>query len=195
MKNRGWRMSSPLIYWKDLYRKLKHQAVCIDIERTSFNGPISVIGWYEPKDRLIECSYFIRGQNLTVENLRRTFKNYRLIITYNGRNYDIPAIEKQFPGVFPDDVRILDLYILAKKLGISTRLKVLENSLNVERADMSNIKRINPVRLWQRYEKHGDTNALMRLLEYNKQDVTNLYPLAERLTSFIGDQPTLFFNQ
>ena len=66
-------MSTSLLYWKKLYAELKAKSVCIDIERARFNGHIAVIGLYEPRDGLVECIHFVRGQNLTAENLRRAF--------------------------------------------------------------------------------------------------------------------------
>ena len=180
-------MDKSLFYWRDVYQQLKAQAVCIDIERASFNGPISVLGWYEPKDGLIECNFFIRGQNLDAEKLRKAFRGHKLLITYNGLYYDVPVIQKEFSDVFPKGIKVLDLYIFAKKLSLNAGLKVLENTLNVQRSDLGNLKRGRTIRLWQRYEKNGDTKALTRLLEYNKQDVVNLYPLAEELISMIDD--------
>ena len=181
-------MDNSLRYWGDLYRRQKSNAVCIDIERASFNGPISVIGWYEPKDGVIECNFFIKGKNLNAENLRKTLSKYKLVITYNGLYYDIPVIQREFPGVFPKDIRVLDLYLFARKLNLDTNLKVLENTLHVERSYEGTLKKGRTTRLWQRYEKYGDRQALNRLLEYNKQDVVNLYPLAEELISMVeGD--------
>jgi uncharacterized protein YprB with RNaseH-like and TPR domain len=180
-------MDNSIRYWAGVYRQLKNNAVCIDIERASFNGPISVIGWYEPKEGVIECDYFIRGQNLNAENLRKILGKYKLFITYNGLYYDVPAIQKEFPGVIPKDFLVLDLYLFAKRLNLNTNLKVLENTLKVERSYEGTLKKGRTIRLWQRYEKYGDAQALNRLLEYNKQDVVNLYPLAEELTSMVKD--------
>ncbi len=179
-------MSTPLLYWKQLYAELKSRAVCVDIERTRFNGPIAVVGWRsEPRDGLVECNHFVRGQNLTGENLRRAFQGHKLFISYNGLVYDLPAIEKEFPGVFPPDKQVLDLYILSKKLGMNTGLKTLKATFGIDRLD-GDVKKGGAGRLWQRYETHRDQRALNLLLAYNKQDTVNLYPLAEKLMGFIG---------
>jgi uncharacterized protein YprB with RNaseH-like and TPR domain len=180
-------MDNSLHYWADLYRSMKDKAVCIDIERSSFNGPISLIGWYEPKDGVADCNFLLRGQNLSPQAVRAIFRHYKMLITYNGISYDVPAIRGEFPSALPEDIKVLDLYLLAKKLNLNAGLKVLETTLNVERSHTGTLKRGWPTRLWQRYEQHGDSSALMKLLEYNRQDVVNLYPLAEQLTSMIPD--------
>ncbi len=180
-------MSTSLFFWKKLYAKLKDTAVCIDIERTRFSGPIAMIGWYEPRDGIVDCNHFVKGQNLTHENLRRAFQRHKLLITFNGLHYDIPAIEKEFPGVFFQGRQILDLYILSRKLQLSASLKTLETTFGIERLD-GNVKKGSAIRLWQRYEQHHDKEALNLLLAYNKQDTVNLYPLAERLMALI-DKP------
>ena len=70
-------MTRPLSYWKNLYEELKGSAICIDIERTQFNGPIAVVGWAEPRDGLAECNHLVRGASLTWVNLRELFSRYR----------------------------------------------------------------------------------------------------------------------
>ena len=88
--------------------------------------------------------------------------------------------------MFPPDKQVLDLYILSKKLGMNTGLKTLEATFGIERLD-GEVKKGSAIRLWQRYETHRDQRALDLLLVYNKQDTVNLYPLAERLMSFISE--------
>ena len=179
-------MSSPLIYWKKLYEQLRENAICVDIERTSFNGPIAVVGLYEPKDGIVECRQFIRGKDLNAENLRKTLSRYKLLVTYNGLYYDIPVIEHEFPGTFAHDRKVLDLYLLSRKLQVTASLKTWENTLGIERPN-GQIRKGTAIKLWQRFERYNDRKALQLLLEYNRQDTVNLYPLAERLMKFVGE--------
>ncbi|MBN2458569.1 ribonuclease H-like domain-containing protein [Candidatus Woesearchaeota archaeon] len=181
-------MQDSLSYWAAAYARYKHAALCIDIETVRFNGPVSVVGTYRPADGLVEYVPFIRGQNLTPENLRDAFSGVRMLVTYNGLCFDVPKIRKDFPGVLPDDVVVFDLYRFALKLDINTNLKVLENTFGVDRTNLLTQKRGIANKLWRQYEERGNAEALRQLLDYNKDDTINLYPLAEKLVSIAKDK-------
>jgi len=173
-------MESSLKYWVDLYQKNKHEAICLDIESTKWNGPISVVGLYQPKEGLVQCQSFIKGQNLTKENLEEVFKNVKMLITFNGLKFDVPKIKSEFPNIIPKNIPVFDLYLFAKKLNMSTSLRVLENTFGIQRLKSYSERKRIAVKLWKKY-KTGDADALAKLIEYNKEDTINLYPLAERL--------------
>ena len=181
-------MVASLLYWCKLYDKLKHHSLCLDIETTGYNGEISIIGLYKPKDGPIECESLIKGENLNYENLKRMLVNCRMLITYNGISFDIPKVKKEFPGTIPDGIPVIDLYRFARKLGLNTNLKILENMLAVERIYAFSKKRRIAVKLWKRYVAYNDTQALSMLLEYNKQDTINLYPIAEQLVDMVYEK-------
>lgn len=170
-------------YWAELYNKLKHEALCVDIEVTRIGGPISVVGLYRPRDGEMICNSFVKGLNLNWENLKKAFEGCKMTITYNGIYADLPKIRKEFPGVIPANIPHFDLYLFARSLKLGTGLKVLENMFRIDRGDVkSRMTRIN----WDRYSKYNDRNALNQLIEYNKQDTINLYPLAEELIRKAG---------
>jgi uncharacterized protein YprB with RNaseH-like and TPR domain len=173
-------MVQPLQYWCELYERHKQTALCLDIEVTRFNGPISIVGLYKPKDGLIECQQFVKGRDLNQRNLTKAFVGCTLLITFNGRKFDVPRIKREFPGAIPH-VPIIDLYLIASRLNLKTNLKVLENTFGIDRLDPRTKRRGIAVRLWKRYITYKDEKALALLLEYNKQDTVNLYPLAEEL--------------
>ncbi len=177
-------MVLPLSYWGTLYERHKHSALCLDIEVTRFNGPISVMGLYQPKEGVIECQQLVKGRELNRENVVQAFSNCSLLITFNGRKFDLPRIKREFPGVIPP-IPTLDLYLFARRLGMKTNLKVLENTFGIDRLDPRTKRRGIAVKLWKRYITYGDQNALNLLLEYNKQDTVNLYPLAEELMGLV----------
>jgi len=168
-------------YWCELYKKLKHEALCLDIETTGFNGSITLVGLYNPRDGLMEHTYFIRNKDLNTENLKKAFQNCKLLITYNGASFDVPRIKREFPGSIPEEVLNFDLYLLAKKLKLNTNLKVLETTLGIDRLHEESKKRHIAVNLWKKYAHGKNEKALLALIEYNKQDTINLYPLAEKL--------------
>ena len=59
-------------------------------------------------------------------------------------------------------------------------LKCVERQLRIPRR-LTEINGSEAVRLWQRYVNGYDEGALATLLEYNREDVTNLKVLKERL--------------
>jgi len=168
-----------------LYNKFKHQALCIDVEATKWNGPISIIGVYKPKEGEIDYTAFVKGENLTLDNLKQAFAHCKLLITFNGTNYDVPEIKKQFPGVIPENTPVIDLYLLAKKLDLDTGLKTLEQTFKIFRKEEVENKRKTSTKMWRKYEKTGNKKFLDNLIEYNRQDTINLYPLAERIMEMI----------
>jgi uncharacterized protein len=174
-------MEYSLSYWCDLYKKYKENSLCLDIETIGFNRAICMVGLYKPQDGLIDCDVFIRGKNLNKEILKESFQGCKMIITYNGISFDIPRIKKEFPGVIPEDVQMLDLYLLAKQLNYNTNLKLLESCMGIDRLHEESKQRGIAIKLWRKYANGGNQEALKKLIEYNKQDTINLYPLAEKL--------------
>jgi uncharacterized protein YprB with RNaseH-like and TPR domain len=49
------------------------------------------------------------------------------------------------------------------------------------RRNLTEINGCEAVKLWWRYANHNDNDALLLLLEYNKEDVLNLKALKDRL--------------
>lgn len=180
-------MVLPLHCWRELYERHKKTALCLDIEVSRANGPISVLGLYQPKEGSIECQQFVKGKDLNRENLAQAFAGCTMLITFNGRKFDVPRIKREFLGVIPN-VPIIDLYLFARRLGLKANLKVLENTFGIDRIDPRTKRRGIAVKLWKRYVTYGDEKALALLLEYNKQDTVNLYPLAEELMQIVSDK-------
>ncbi len=176
-------MTYNLNYWKRVYNKHKHKALCLDIE-VDREGNITVVGLYKPKDGPVEAKSFAKGINLNHQTLKEEFKDCELLITFNGLKWDIPKIKEKFPGVMPN-VKVIDLYLIARQLNYNTNLKVLENTMRIERPeDLQNKRRI-AMKMWYRYIKYNDEQAFNTLIEYNQQDAINLYPLAEELMAKI----------
>lgn len=173
-------MPQNLDYWFSLYQRLKYQALCLDCEFTGRNSGIAVVGIYRPQNGEIEVTQLIKGQDLTAENIRELFKHCKLLITFNGIRSDLPALRQEFPGCVPN-VPVIDLYLIARHLGLAAGLKLLEQQFNLEEPGDPIRKQFQAIRRWQRYQHNGDSNALRKLLEYNRQDVINLFPLAEYL--------------
>lgn len=173
-------MASNLSYWIDLYKTFKRESLCVDIEVGEFGGDISVIGLYIPKGGIVECESFVRGKNLTMENLKPFFDKAKFIITFNGLKWDIPKIKSEFPGLIPENLKVFDLYIFGRALNFKYNLRTMENTFNIGRLTSESEKKGIAIKLWNEHRR-GDPNALKKLLEYNAQDTVNLYFLAEKL--------------
>jgi uncharacterized protein YprB with RNaseH-like and TPR domain len=177
-------MQDDLKHYVDMYECLKEDSLCLDIEMAEFNGAISVVGLFKPQDGLAQSNQFIRGRNLTSEQLRNALKHCKMLITFNGLRHDVPKIQAEFPMALPPNVKHFDVYLFAKKLNLREGLKLIEQRLGVERfGDVKGVKGM-AIKLWKRYERQGDEQALRSLLDYNNQDTVNLYPLAEELVNY-----------
>jgi len=163
-----------------LYEEHKHDALCIDIETTRYNGNIAVLGAYRPAHGTIKVEQLVRGVNLNREAVRKMFYGVKLLITFNGEKHDIRKIKKAYPGII-DHLPHLDLYLLAKDLGVRGGLKFLETQFQIIREEPYLYWNRKAIKLWKGYLK-GNPRSLPALLEYNANDCVNLYPLAEELT-------------
>src|SRR3989344_6733235 len=144
-------MPTNLSYWINLYKTFKKDSICLDIWATGLEGPISVVGMYIPKPGLIECQTFIRGKNLEKDNMQALFSNAKLIITFNGWSFDIPKIKEEFPGLIPDNLKILDLHLFAKALDMPHSLRTLENTFGIERLTKDSERKGIAIKLWNQH--------------------------------------------
>jgi hypothetical protein len=100
---------------------------------------------------------------------------YRLLVTYNGKCFDVPFI-RQSMGVVLRQPHI-DLRYVLRSLGYSGGLKGCERKLGIERGDLADVDGFFAVILWEDYLKSGNPRSLETLLAYNIQDVVNLETL------------------
>jgi uncharacterized protein YprB with RNaseH-like and TPR domain len=59
----------------------------------------------------------------------------------------------------------------------------LETTLNIDRLFEHTKRRFIAAKLWRKYSLGKNQQALLTLIEYNKQDTINLYPIAEQLVA------------
>jgi uncharacterized protein YprB with RNaseH-like and TPR domain len=112
----------------------------------------------------------VQGQNL--EDFIEDIQKYKVIVSYNGKSFDIPFIEHYF-NIRLDHVHI-DLRYILYSLGFRGGLKGCERQLGMDRGDLSDIDGFFAVLLWDEYQRTGDQRALENLLAYNTQDTVNL---------------------
>ena len=103
----------------------------------------------------------------------------RLLVTFNGSQFDVPFFASPtLPQARLDQAHI-DLRFVLASLGFKGGLKVIENRLGLRRdPTIQDVDGFEAVRLWHRYQR-GDKAALQKLILYNMTDVANLVELAE----------------
>jgi hypothetical protein len=149
--------------------------VYLDIE-TSFSGKISVIGIYHENGTLIQ----LVGDEVTGQNLITSLNKTTTIVTYNGSRFDLPVIKNRLGTDLKEQFHSSDLMYECWRRNLFGGLKKVEEQLGITR-DSLGIDGWEAMRLWERYKKNHDLQALKTLLDYNRDDVINLPILEEKL--------------
>jgi uncharacterized protein YprB with RNaseH-like and TPR domain len=159
------------LHWR-FFPEFRGKAVYLDIETDGLDftyGSITTIALFDGK----QVSCYVHGHNMDAFLL--DIKQYDLIITYNGKCFDIPFIENYF-NIQLHQAQIDLRYVLAS-LGYKGGLKKCEVALGIDRGDLSDMDGFFAVLLWKEYQKTGNSNALDTLLSYNVEDTVNLEKL------------------
>ena len=117
---------------------------------------------------------------ITMDKLLQALDGVHTIYTYNGSRFDLPFIKDSLGIDLLSIFTHHDLMYDCWKLNLKGGLKVVESRLGISRR-LDGITGLDAVMLWQKYEREGDQTALQLLLQYNKEDVTNLRVLREKL--------------
>jgi uncharacterized protein YprB with RNaseH-like and TPR domain len=159
------------LHWR-MFPEFRSDILYLDIETTglaSWENHITSIATYNGNS----VSYYVHGQNL--EDFTRDVYDARLLVTYNGKSFDIPFIEHFF-RIKLHHAHIDLRYVLAS-LGFKGGLKGCERQLNIDRGDLINVDGYFAVLLWEEYRQNKNQKALETLLAYNIQDTVNLETL------------------
>lgn len=144
----------------------------VDIETTGlsrWSDKITLIGIHDGMDSHI----FMRGKNL--DDAHNKLKEFDVVVTFNGKQFDIPFIETHFSCKY--DFVHLDLRYMLKEFGLAGGLKSIESQLGIDRgAELAGVDGFEAVALWHRYQR-GNQAALDKLLRYLEQDIVNLKAL------------------
>lgn len=155
-----------------VFPEFRTSIVYLDIETTGlshWDSDITTIALYDGA----AIKYYIQGQNL--EDFLHDIKAYALIVTYNGKTFDIPFIEGYFKTKLNHGH--IDLRYVLKSLGYGGGLKSCEKALGLDRGDLDGVDGYFAVLLWQDYQRNRNEKALETLLAYNIEDVVNLETL------------------
>jgi len=175
-------------HWR-LFDMFKDHAVCLDIETNGYQpnagGYVTVVGLYDGYD----YKSFVKGENLTSENLSRELDRYKCLITFYGAAFDVPFMLRTFHGV-RFDLPHFDLCFAARRLGFKGGLKRLEHDFGIERDEsVQGLDGYDAVKLWE-HARRGSCEARETLIKYNREDTVNLMRMApvfyERLRQSTG---------
>jgi uncharacterized protein YprB with RNaseH-like and TPR domain len=147
----------------------------LDIE-TDWLRNITVVGVFRP-DR--GCRQWVRP-DLAAEPIADFLRGIEVLFTYNGARFDLPIIKDQLRL----DLKALhphrDLMHDCWSRRLFGGLKGVERTLGIHR-DTEGVDGLEAIRLWGRFLREGEKEALEVLLRYNREDVENLEALAVRL--------------
>jgi uncharacterized protein YprB with RNaseH-like and TPR domain len=165
-------------HWR-LYPQFADRTAFLDIETTGLSpyaGIVTVVTVHGGG----ATRSFIAGEDL--EELPAYLRRFPILVTFNGRRFDVPFLEACLPSMVAPPVHI-DLRFVFYRLGIAGGLKRIEERLGVgDRTGVEGIHGLDAVRLWQEYRR-GSRAALDKLVRYNRADTVNLEPLLVRATT------------
>ena len=158
-------------YWR-LLPDFRHSTAYLDIETTGLGGPGDYITTIALYDGTSIFSY-VKGRNL--DDFRADIARYKVIVTYNGKCFDVPFIENDL-GIKMNHAHI-DLRYVLKSLGYTGGLKGCEKKLGLAREELDGIDGYFAVLLWKDFKAKKNEKALETLLAYNVTDTVNLETL------------------
>jgi uncharacterized protein YprB with RNaseH-like and TPR domain len=155
--------------WR-LYAAFAAEAAFLDVETDG--DALTAVGVLDRDGPRV----FLAGRDL--ERFPEAARPWKLLVTFNGVSFDVPALRRAFPGWRPPRAHV-DLCHLWRRLGHAGGLKLLEAETGVGRpAHLHGVGGCDAVRLWRAHLR-GDADALRLLVEYNLHDAVNLRTLMD----------------
>jgi uncharacterized protein YprB with RNaseH-like and TPR domain len=156
-------------HWR-LFSEFQQVAVFLDIETTGLHGAeITTIALYDGQT----IRYYVNGDNL--DSFPADVMDYQLLVTYNGKCFDLPFIERYFGIRLPH--AHIDLRYPLCSLGLKGGLKGCERQVGISRPGLGGVDGLVAVLLWNEYRDESNVKALETLLAYNIQDTLALHAL------------------
>jgi len=161
-------------HWR-LYQTYRERVLFLDIETDGLDrerGQVTVIG-------LAHGSHYrayVAGEDL--EEALSIIASATILVTFGGAHFDLPFLRAKYPWL-PQPPVHLDLCPLLRRLGLKGGLKRVEKLVGLRRPEeVDGLDGYQAVRLWRTW-RQGHSQALERLIAYNREDVLNLQFLAE----------------
>ena len=116
--------------WR-LFPAFRNFTAYLDIETTGldrYNNEITTIALYDGQ----AIKIYVQGQNL--DDFIKDIQKYKVIVSYNGKSFDVPFIENYF------NIRLghahIDLRYVLSSLGYRGGLKGCERQMGMDRGDL-----------------------------------------------------------
>jgi uncharacterized protein YprB with RNaseH-like and TPR domain len=161
---------APNQHWR-IFPEFRKSIAYLDIETTGlgYGDYITTISIYDGES----IRHYVKNENL--DKFPEDIKRYSLIVTYNGKCFDVPFIESYF-RIKMNHAHI-DLRYVLKSLGYAGGLKTCEKVLGIDRKELADVDGYFAVLLWHDFVRKKNPKALETLLAYNIRDVVNLETL------------------
>jgi hypothetical protein len=187
--------------WR-IFPSFRKRTAYLDIETTGLSDycEITTIALYDGE----AIRFYVQGENL--DDFPADLAEYEVLVSYNGKSFDVPVIERYF-GLTINQAH-LDLRYILYNLGFKGGLKGCERKLGLSRDSLEGVDGYMAVLLWNLYQRTGERRALETLLAYNIMDTINLEtllveaynrnlahtPFREELTMPLPSRPSIPFE-
>lgn len=174
----------PSRHWR-IFPHFRERTAYLDIETTGAaygEDHITAITLYDGR----EIFTYVWGENL--EDFIDDVSRYQVLVTFNGKSFDMPMIERHFRTTLPHAQ--IDLRYVLSSLGYKGGLKSCEKQFGMGRGELDGVDGYFAVLLWHEYVNNYNRKALETLLAYNVLDTVNLEALmVEAYNLFIARLP------
>ncbi|XDD41787.1 ribonuclease H-like domain-containing protein [Leptospira sp. WS60.C2] len=170
-----------LEYWR-LWQHFPERFCFLDIETTgiSDSSVTTVVSLFQNET----IRTFERGKDL--EFLFDSIDPEDILVTYNGRRFDIPFLEREFHYKVKNPQ--LDLMNLLHSIGIKGGLKKSEIQLGLVRPEaIAGMDGREAPLLWFSYQQTNNKEALDKLIAYNREDTKNLKLVLEKTIDLLTE--------
>ena len=156
--------------WR-LYPGHEARTCFLDIETTGDGRfcHITTIALYDGTS----VSTYVRGENL--KDFQEAIRQFDTVVTYNGKSFDLPVIRREMQ--LPMEMAHIDLRYVLGALGIKGGLKKCEETLGLDRKDLTGLDGYAAVLMWRAFRHTKERRYLETLLAYNVADTINMEPL------------------
>jgi uncharacterized protein YprB with RNaseH-like and TPR domain len=156
--------------WR-MFPAFRDRVAYLDIETTGLgqSDSITTVVVYDCQ----KIYPYVQGD--TLNNFRTDIRQFELLVTYNGKTFDLPFIRRYLK--MPMQQAHIDLRYILRSLGYKGGLKSCERQMGLDRGGLKGVDGYTAVLLWADFTQRGNAHALETLLAYNTEDVINLEAL------------------
>ncbi|RJQ15923.1 hypothetical protein C4573_07270 [Candidatus Woesearchaeota archaeon] len=169
------------VYFANILQKKEHYRLwnyfkdsCLFLDIEGNRKKITLIGLYDGYDVKTILGKF----GVDKQQFFQYLSQFKIIVTFNGNTYDLPALEHYFGEKIL--LPAIDLRHVCNKAGLKGSLKAIEKQAGIARKNKNEgvLAELNP----EDYAYQCDYKAerhIKRLVNYNEEDVVNLKFIAE----------------